>query len=305
MNEVASVPQQRSLSAPNSPPVQQLPRQQAAPPYVASHSTEIPANAPASQFSSASNLLAWTPWLAGVYVVGVTVMLLCLGRGLWQNYRLLAQARLIGSGPLFNLLQSLAHCWSLRVTPALALTERVIVPQVVGLWRPVILLPAAALAGLRADELEMILAHELAHVRRHDLWANLVQRLAEAVLFFNPAVWYLSRRISTYREYCCDEATCRHANHDSAETRVRYAQALWLRRGTQRRHSPRRQTGRESRGNGPRTLGIAAAGCREALRRTPARARASLAYGLAGAGCGYRILARSPFVVAACGAIRN
>ena len=55
----------------------------------------------------------------------------------------------------------------------------------------------------------MILAHELADVRRHDMWVNLLQRLAETVLFFNPPLWYLSRRIASLREYRCDELACR------------------------------------------------------------------------------------------------
>ena len=72
----------------------------------------------------------------------------------------------------------------------------------------------------------MILTHELAHVRRQDMWVNLLQRVAEALLFFNPALWYLSRRISTLREYCCDELTCRLSVQTKPEPRVRYAMAL-------------------------------------------------------------------------------
>jgi hypothetical protein len=72
----------------------------------------------------------------------------------------------------------------------------------------------------------MILIHELAHVRRHDMWVNLLQRLAEAVLFFNPAAWYLSRRISTLREFCCDELTCRTLSSDRLQSKTEYALAL-------------------------------------------------------------------------------
>ena len=72
----------------------------------------------------------------------------------------------------------------------------------------------------------MILIHELAHVRRHDMWVNLLQRLAEAVLFFNPAAWYLTRRISTLREFCCDEMTCRAMAPVHAHSRREYALAL-------------------------------------------------------------------------------
>lgn len=129
-------------------------------------------------------------------------------------------------GPVYKMLQSLAQQWSVRVVPALASAERIVVPRVVGLLQPTILLPASATTGLTPSELEMVLAHELAHVRRYDMWVNLVQRLAEAALFFNPGLWYLSRRISALREYCCDEQTCGIAGHDPTAARVRYAQAL-------------------------------------------------------------------------------
>ena len=76
----------------------------------------------------------------------------------------------------------------MRVVPVLARAEQIVTPKVIGLVRPTILLPASAVSGLSTDELELILAHELAHVRRYDMWVNLVQRLAEAVLFFNPAL---------------------------------------------------------------------------------------------------------------------
>ncbi len=114
----------------------------------------------------------------------------------------------------------------MRVLPALAQVEEIAVPRVIGLLRPTILLPAAALAGIPAHELEMILAHELAHVRRYDLWVHFLQRLAEAVLFFNPGLWYLSRRISSLREFCCDELACRATRASDGRSRLRYAEAL-------------------------------------------------------------------------------
>ncbi len=94
-----------------------------------------------------------------------------------------------------------------------------------------ILLPTATLTGLAPAELELILAHELAHLRRGDLWMQLVQRLAEAVLFYNPALWYLTRRASTLREECCDDAVCNTAacglaGEPTEESRLTYATAL-------------------------------------------------------------------------------
>ena len=79
------------------------------------------------------------------------------------------------------------------------------VPSVIGTIRPVILLPVAALTSLTPDQIEALLAHELAHIRRRDYAVNLAQTLAEALLFFHPAVWWMSARIREEREHCCDE----------------------------------------------------------------------------------------------------
>jgi beta-lactamase regulating signal transducer with metallopeptidase domain len=78
-------------------------------------------------------------------------------------------------------------------------------PTVVGWLRPIVLLPVAAMAGLSPRQVEAILAHELAHIRRHDFAINLLQTFAETVLFYHPAVWWMSSRIRTEREHCCDD----------------------------------------------------------------------------------------------------
>lgn len=165
-------------------------------------------------------------WIVALYAIGVFVMLGRLAHALLSAQRQAARAALISSGPVFDTLAGLARDWSLRIAPAVAVVERIAVPQVVGLLRPMILLPASSLSGLTVDELQMILAHELAHVRRHDLWVNLLQRLAETVLFFNPGLWYLTRRISLLREFCCDELTCRSLPSAEPAPRTRYAATL-------------------------------------------------------------------------------
>jgi beta-lactamase regulating signal transducer with metallopeptidase domain len=76
---------------------------------------------------------------------------------------------------------------------------------VIGWLRPVILVPASALAGLTPQQMEAVLAHELAHIRRHDYLVNLLQSVVETLFFYHPAVWYLSRRVRLEREHCCDD----------------------------------------------------------------------------------------------------
>ena len=95
----------------------------------------------------------------------------------------------------------------LRVTrPVRVLESRLVrVPAVIGWCRPVLLLPVSALAGLSTVQLEAIIAHELAHIRRHDYLINGLQAAIETALFYHPAVWWLSGRIREEREHCCDD----------------------------------------------------------------------------------------------------
>ena len=95
------------------------------------------------------------------------------------------------------------------------------VPMLVGCLKPVVLLPSAALAGLPPAQLEALLAHELAHVRRHDYLVNLLQACVETLLFYHPAVWWMSRQVRLDRELCCDDMAV-----EACGDRVAYASAL-------------------------------------------------------------------------------
>ncbi|MGE5612409.1 MAG: M56 family metallopeptidase, partial [Bacillota bacterium] len=88
-------------------------------------------------------------------------------------------------------------------------------------WRPMVLLPIALLAGTPMEVLEAVIAHELAHIRRHDLWVNLLQRVLETLLFYHPAIWWLSGKVREERELCCDELAVKATGR-----RVEYAAAL-------------------------------------------------------------------------------
>ena len=103
----------------------------------------------------------------------------------------------------------------------MAVCDRIASPILVGIVRPVILLPAVALAGWDAQQLEMVLLHELIHVRRYDNLVNLLQRLIEAALFFHPMIWIISSWVRREREHCCDAAVVAHTRQPQA-----YAQLL-------------------------------------------------------------------------------
>ena len=93
----------------------------------------------------------------------------------------------------------------LHRTVRLLESARVQVPIVIGSLKPVLLLPAAAMTGLSPQQVEAVLAHELAHIRRHDYLVNLVQSIVETVLFYHPGVWWVSHTIRVEREHCCDD----------------------------------------------------------------------------------------------------
>jgi beta-lactamase regulating signal transducer with metallopeptidase domain len=111
----------------------------------------------------------------------------------------------------------------LGVSRAVKLLEsaRLTVPAVVGWLRPAILLPVGALSGLTPSQLEAVLAHELAHVRRYDYLVGLLQALLETLLFYHPAVWWVSGRIRQESEYCCDDIAL-----GACPDRRNYAEAL-------------------------------------------------------------------------------
>ena len=145
------------------------------------------------------------PLLVGAWALGLLAMTLRLLAGFAYVRRLRGYR-----------VAALPATWQQRVDELCAkagLTQRVQVmasalvpsPVVVGYLKPVILLPVSAATGLSPRELEMILAHEVAHVLRRDYLVNLLQALAEVVFFYHPAVWFLSAGLRTEREYCCDE----------------------------------------------------------------------------------------------------
>ena len=104
-----------------------------------------------------------------------------------------------------QLVMTQAKRLGLRFVPLVKLPSDVGVPMLVGTLRPFLLLPASLITGLKDEELENVVLHELAHLRRFDHYTVAVQRVVESVLFFHPVVWYLSRRIDVERENCCDD----------------------------------------------------------------------------------------------------
>jgi len=155
------------------------------------------------------------------YLLGVICFLLRLSVALWGGQRLRATAIPLADSALLEQIRNQASRIGLGIFPIVAYCERVAVPTVIGVLRPIVLLPASVMTGLTADEFSAIISHEFAHIRRYDLWMNLLQRLIESLLFFHPVVWLLSRSLSTEREICCDDLVVR-SGHEA----MKYAGAL-------------------------------------------------------------------------------
>lgn len=145
------------------------------------------------------------PWLVVAWASGVGVF----SARLIGGWRLTVRLRSVAVGPAPREWQQTLEelIYRLRVSaPVRLLTSSLVaVPTVVGWLRPVILVPVEALIGLPVEQVRALLAHELAHIRRHDYLVNIVQSIAEAVLFYHPAVWWVSDQIRTERELCCDD----------------------------------------------------------------------------------------------------
>jgi HEAT repeat protein/beta-lactamase regulating signal transducer with metallopeptidase domain len=165
--------------------------------------TSLPAVASVTPLRS--RLEPMLPWFVAIWMVGVLILSVRLAYG-WLGARRLRThgTRAVPEG-LQQVLARLAA--RLRVNRPVRLLESLLieVPAVVGWLRPVVLVPASALTGLTPQQLEVLLAHELAHVRRYDYLVNIVQCVIETLLFYHPAVWWVSRRIREEREHCCDD----------------------------------------------------------------------------------------------------
>jgi beta-lactamase regulating signal transducer with metallopeptidase domain len=94
------------------------------------------------------------------------------------------------------------------------------VPTVLGHFKPVILVPLGVITSIPADQIEMVLLHELAHIRRLDFFVNFLQRLTELLFFFNPGILWISRLIREERENCCDDMALRHSGNQTVYIRA-------------------------------------------------------------------------------------
>jgi len=145
------------------------------------------------------------PWIVGAWLAGVLFCSLRLAGGWWQVQRLLSRGVSVAPSRWEDAKDAIARRLSLATPVRLLISTRVQVPMVVGWLKPALLMPAAVLGGLTPQQVEAVIAHELAHIRRHDYLVNFVQTAVETLFFYHPAVWWVSRIVRTERENCCDD----------------------------------------------------------------------------------------------------
>jgi len=166
------------------------------------HKAAAPASAGSDDTSIEPLIL---PTFVTFWLAGVCLLLVRLAGGWWRVHRLQRIGHALASSRWQHVSNRLARQLGLSRFVHVVDATFVDSPVVIGWLRPVVLLPVAALAGLTPDQIAAILAHELAHVRRHDALVNFAQTVAETVLFYHPAVWWVSSIIRTEREHCCDD----------------------------------------------------------------------------------------------------
>ncbi len=153
--------------------------------------------------SGQSILEATLPWLVAVWAAGACLMLLRLAGGLRWVHRMQRDARDCEDPAWQMRLDRLAQRFGLSGV-RLAVFDDTDGPLSIGLWRPLVLVPASLFVRMPVEMLEALLAHELAHLQRRDYLVNLLQRAAESMVFHHPVVWWLSHRIRHEREQVAD-----------------------------------------------------------------------------------------------------
>lgn len=160
-------------------------------------------------------------WTAYTWLAGVTLFAIRLTYAWNGTLKLRAAAQPDAPQTWKKLLIRTSLRLGINQRLSLAISGDVLAPVVIGWIKPVILIPPSLIAGLSTDQFEMILLHELAHIKRHDYLINTLQMILETLLFYHPAVHWVSKQVRLEREYCCDDLAV-----ESSGNRISYLKAL-------------------------------------------------------------------------------
>jgi len=163
----------------------------------------------------------WQTWALGLWLMGTVLMLLRMAMTMVGARQLRRQCYQLEQGDILSLVESL--CAQMHITRRVPVfvSEHLSVPGVIGCIWPSLLLPVSVTTGIAPEDLKAILSHELTHIKRYDYLVNVFQMVIEALLFFNPVIWWISRQIRIEREACCDAASIAFTGQ-----RLKYAEVL-------------------------------------------------------------------------------
>ena len=193
------------------------------------HSSEV-SSIPALHLTA-----AWARYIFFAWAAIALAGLLRVASGILVVHRLKSASRLLNQSEMpASIAQLLSKARRFGRPISLYSSARVPVPAAVGFLRPAVVIPEWMIGSseLSADDLDALVLHELAHLARWDDWANLIQKIVKAMLFFHPAVWWLDSRVAAEREMACDDAVLR-ATHDArayARCLARVAEQTYVRR---------------------------------------------------------------------------
>jgi len=189
-----------------------------------------------STHRTGSALTVPSSWASDIFFVWAAiagVLLLRVAVGLLQLRKLRASCSTIDTATLDPQLQETLQDFQAARPVALCRSDRLHVPTAIGFLKPIVVLPSWALHELSTAELNSILIHELAHLRRRDDWTNLAQKVLKALLFFHPAVWWIESQLALEREMACDDAVLAETGNPRgyAQCLVSMAEKSFMRRG--------------------------------------------------------------------------
>ncbi|MBZ5629171.1 MAG: M56 family metallopeptidase [Acidobacteriia bacterium] len=233
---------------------------------------------------------SWALYLFGAWT-GIAILALArVGTGFIELRRLRRSCRPIEFADASWHSTVARFCPSRKVE--ILTSDRIQVPTAIGFAKPAVVIPSRLLEELSTAELNQVLLHELAHLRRWDDWSNVVQQFVKALLFFHPAVWWMEERISLEREMACDEAVL-------AETRSPRAYAECLANLAEKSMLRRSAALAQAAVNRVRQTTLRVARILDVNRPKPAPARKSILAVAAGLACAFAMIAwHAPRLVA-------
>jgi Zn-dependent protease with chaperone function len=164
---------------------------------------------------------SWALYLFSGWAVIAILLLARVSKSVWQLHKLRSACVPIDPAGIDPVIIDTLRRKRTRRSVTLCTSKRVRVPTALGLVKPAIVIPRWVMQDLSAAELNQVVLHELAHLRRWDDWTNLAQQIVKALFFFHPAVWWIERKISLEREIACDDAVLTETESPRA-----YAQCL-------------------------------------------------------------------------------